>query len=185
MKYPPSRSTPLIEMLHGVEVSDPYRWLEVDPSAETVEWTRQQNALTEAYLAACPGREKIRARLAELLAIGAISVPSPARGRYFYQLREKGQNQPVLLVRDGLAGSDRVLIDPNTLNDQGTTALDWFYPSDDGALLAYGLSENGSEESVLHVMDVATGQLLADRIPDTRAADLAWLPDNSGFYYTR
>ena len=184
MKYPPSRPVLVTETLHGDRVSDPYRWLEKD-SAETAEWTRQQNALTEAYLATFPGREPIRARLTELMAIGAISVPSPARGRYFYQLREGGQNQPVLLLREGLAGGDRVLLDPNALNQQGTTALDWFYPSDDGKLLAYGLSEDGSEESVLHLMDVDSGRLLADRIPETRAADLAWLPDNSGFYYTR
>jgi prolyl oligopeptidase len=185
MKYPPSRTAPLTENLHGHQVSDPYRWLEDDASGETAEWTRQQNALTEEYLGSFPGRERIRARLAELLAIGAISVPFPANGRYFYQLREGGQDQPVLLVRDGLSGDDRVLVDPNGLNQRGTTALDWFYPSDDGKLLAYGLSEDGSEESVLHLMDVDSGNLLPDRIPETRAADLAWLPDNAGFYYTR
>lgn len=185
MKYPRSRVASVIEKLHGVEISDPYRWLEDDASPETVEWTRQQNALTEEYLAAFPGRDRIRARLTQLLAIGAISVPTPARGRYFYQLREAGQNQPVLLLRQGLAGADRALLDPNALNDQGTTAIDWFYPSEDGRFLAYGLSEGGSEESVLHLLDVDTGQLLSDRIPHTRAADLAWLPDNSGFYYTR
>jgi prolyl oligopeptidase len=185
MKYPPSRTVPLTENLHGHQVSDPYRWLEDDASGETAEWTRQQNALTEEYLGSFPGREGIRTRLAELLAIGAISVPFPANGRYFYQLREGGQNQPVLLVREGLSGRDRVLVDPNGLNQRGTTALDWFYPSDDGKLLAYGLSEDGSEESVLHLMEVDSGALLPDRIPETRAADLAWLPDNSGFYYTR
>jgi prolyl oligopeptidase len=184
LKYPESRVAPVVDTLHGREISDPYRWLE-EESPETAEWTRQQNALTEAWLAAYPGRQPIRARLTELLAIGAISVPAPARGRYFYQLREGDQNQPVLLVREGLVGADRVLIDPNRLNDKGTTALDWFYPSDDGALLAYGLSDDGSEESVLHVMDVTTGTPLPDRIPETRAADLAWLPDNTGFYYTR
>lgn len=185
LKYPPSRRDLVIETLHGHEIRDPYRWLEDDSSLETAEWTRQQNALTEEYLASFPGRERIRERLAQLLAIGAISVPSPARGRYFYQLREAGQNQPVLRVRDGLGGADRVLLDPNALNPRGTTALDWFYPSEDGSLLAYGLSEDGSEESVLHVMDVMTGALLPDRVAHTRAADLAWLPDASGFYYTR
>ena len=184
MKYPQSRLAPLTENLHGHQISDPYRWLE-DESPETAEWTRQQNALTEEYLAASPRREFIHARLTQLLAIGAISVPSPAQGRYFYQLREGAQNQPVLLLREGLGGPDRVLLDPNALNASGTTALDWFYPTDDGKLLAYGLSEDGSEESLLHLMDVDSGRLLPDRIPNTRAADLAWLPDNSGFYYTR
>lgn len=185
MKYPPSRRIPVTETLHDQQISDPYRWLEDDASLDTIEWTRQQNGLTEAYLADFPGKEAIRARLSQLLAIGAISVPTPAKGRYFYQLREGGQNQPVLLVRNGLDGTDRVLVDPNGLNDRGTTALDWFYPSEDGKLLAYGLSDDGSEESVLHLMDVDTGQLHAERIPHARAADLAWLPDGSGFYYTR
>ena len=185
MKYPPTRLAPITETLHGHEITDPYRWLEDGAGQETVEWTRQQNRLTEEYLAAFPGKDAIRARLTQLLAIGAISVPTPANDRYFYQLREGGQNQPVLLVRDGLAGTDRVLVDPNGLNDRGTTALDWFYPSEDGKLLAYGLSEDGSEESVLHLVDADSGRLHPVRIPHTRAADLAWLPDSSGFYYTR
>jgi prolyl oligopeptidase len=112
-------------------------------------------------------------------------VPTPARGRYFYQRREGRQNQPVLYVRDGVAGEDRPAIDPNALDPAGTTALDWYFPSDDGHLLAYGLSQNGSEQSVLHVHDVDAGTSLPERIPRTRAADLAWLPDASGFYYTR
>ena len=91
----------------------------------------------------------------------------------------------MLYVREGRDGEDRVLIDPNQLDAQGTTALDWFYPSEDGRLLAYGLSENGSEQSLLHVLEVDSGAPLPDRIPRTRSADLAWLPDGSGFYYTR
>jgi prolyl oligopeptidase len=185
LNYPTSRISPVAETIHDRLISDPYRWLEDDASAETVEWTKAQNALTERYLAAVPARERIRARLTELLAIGAIAVPTPVRGRYFYQLREKGQNQPVLLVREGLHGEDRALVDPNVINAEGTTALDWYFPSEDGKLLAYGLSEDGSEESILQILDVDTGQVLPDRIPHTRAADLAWLPDNSGFYCTR
>jgi len=174
-----------VDELHGERIPDPYRWLEDGESAETRAWTEAQNARTEAYLAASPERGAIRERLDELLSIGALSAPTPAHGRYFYQSRDGRQNQPVLNVRNGVHGGDRVLLDPNALNADGTTALDWWHPSDDGALLAYGLSENGSEESVLHVMDVATGALLADRIAHTRAADIAWLPDAGGFYYTR
>ena len=88
-------------------------------------------------------------------------------------------------MREGANGADRVLLDPNRLNPEGTTALDWYHPSEDGRLLAYGLSEDGSEQSVLHVLDVRTGAILPDRIPHTRAADVAWLPDGSSFYYTR
>ncbi len=112
-------------------------------------------------------------------------MPTPTHGRYFHQRREGRQNQPVLYVRDGANGEDRVAVDPNALDPAGSIALDWFYPSDDGRLLAYGLSENGSEQSVLHLLDVSRGTHLPERIPHMRAADLAWLPDGSGFYYTR
>ncbi|HWA55937.1 MAG TPA: hypothetical protein VG692_01725, partial [Gemmatimonadales bacterium] len=183
--YPPTRIDAVVDLLHGESIPDPYRWLEDSESDETRAWTAAQNELTRRYLEAIPERVAIRRRLEQLLTIGAISAPTPARGRYFYQRRDGTENQPVLYVRDGVQGDDRVLIDPNFLNAEGTTALDWFYPSDDGALLAFGLSENGSEESVLRVLRVATGEALLDRIPDTRACDLAWLPDGSGFYYTR
>jgi prolyl oligopeptidase len=184
-RLPPTRRDDVVELLHGDRIPDPYRWLEDGEGPETRDWTDAQNALTEAYLAESPRRAQIRRRLQELLAIGALGTPTPAHGRYFYQRREGSQNQPVLYVRDGVDGADRVLLDPNALNAEGTTALDWWHASEDGALLAYGLSENGTEESVLHVLDVASGALRPDRIPHTRAADVAWLPDANGFYYTR
>lgn len=185
LAYPPARREDAGDVLHGERVPDPYRWLEDGESAETRAWTAAQNTLTETYLARVASRPGIRARLETLLAIGSLSVPTPAHGYYFYQYRDGGQNQPILYVREGVEGDDRVLIDPNLLNAAGTTALDWYHPSEDGRRLAYGLSEDGSEESVLHVLDVSTRQVLPDRIPHTRAADVAWLADGSGFYYTR
>ncbi len=185
VRPPATRRDDVVDELHGERIPDPYRWLEDGESAETRAWTEAQNARTEAYLAATASRPVIRARLDELLSIGVLGAPTPAHGRYFYQSRDGRQNQPVLYVREGINGADRVLLDPNALNAEGTTALDWWHPSDDGALLAYGLSESGSEESVLHVLEVATGAVRPDRIPHTRAADVAWLPDASGFYYTR
>jgi prolyl oligopeptidase len=184
-RYPETRIVDQTDVLHGEALSDLYRWLEDGDNPEVRAWTERQNALTESYLASFPGRPRIRARLDALLAIGAISVPTPCHGRYFYQRRDGRQNQPVLYVRDGVGGADRVAVDPNAVDAAGTTALDWYYPSDDGRLLAYGLSENGNEQSVLHVLEVETGRILPDRIARTRAADLAWLPDGSGFYYTR
>jgi prolyl oligopeptidase len=183
--YPPTSGGDEAEILHGESIPDPYRWLEQGDDPRTQAWTVSQNALTESLLAAVPARARLRARLDELLSIGALSTPEPVAGRYFYQRRDGRQNQPVLYVREGRDGEDRVLIDPNRLDAQGTTALDWFYPSEDGRLLAYGLSENGSEQSLLHVLEVDSGAPLPDRIPRTRSADLAWLPDGSGFYYTR
>jgi prolyl oligopeptidase len=183
--YPPTRRDDLVEELHGERVADPYRWLEAADTPEVRAWTDAQNALTAAYLNAVPARPEIRARLEALLAIGVLGTPTPARGRYFYQSREGSQNQPVLWARDGVHGADRAVVDPNALDPDGTTALDWYHPSPDRRRLAYGLSRNGSEESVLHVLDVETGTLGPERIPHTRAADVAWRPDGSGFYYTR
>lgn len=183
--YPPTRTDDVIDELYGERIADPYRWLEDGGSEDVRRWTAAQNALTEGYLAGVGVRAAIQRRLTALLAIDALGAPAPAGGRYFYSRRRGNENQPVLYVRDGVHGVDRVLIDPNALNTEGTTALDWYFPSDDGRRLAYGLSENGSEESVLHVMDVESGATLPDRIIRTRAADLAWLPDAGGFYYTR
>ena len=183
--YPRARRDDVAEVFHGERVADPYRWLEQGGSPETQAWTAAQNALTESYLAGIAARPRIRERLEVLLAIGSLSVPTPARGRYFYQYRDGRQNQPILYVREGAGGADRVLLDPNRLSAEGTTALDWYHPSEDGRLLAYGLSDDGSEQSVLHILDVRSGETLPDRIPHTRAADVAWLPDGSAFYYTR
>ena len=183
--YPPTRIDQVVDVLHGERITDPYRWLEDGESVETLAWTEAQNAATRSYLDRAPARPAIQRRLEQLLSIGAVSAPTPARGRYFYQRRDGTQNQPVLYVRNGVDGADLVLLDPNQLDAAGTTALDWYFPSDDGVLLAYGLSENGSEESVLRVMQVDSGTNLPDQIPDTRACDVAWLPDASGFYYTR
>jgi len=183
--YPETRSSELTEILHGEQVVDPYRWLEDSSNSETIAWTEQQNALTHAYLSAFPGRERIRQRLSELLAIGVLSTPTPVKGRYFYLRREGQQNHPVLYWRLGRGGADHVAIAPNALNAAGTTALDWYFPSVDGRLLAFGLSENGSEESLLHLLDLDTGTLLPERIPRMRAASVAWLPNSTGFYYTR
>jgi prolyl oligopeptidase len=175
----------VVEEIHGVRIEDPYRWLEAGDSEEVKEWTARQNAFTEAFLSKLPGRERIRDRLDQLLRIGRLSVAVPAGGRYFYTKRTGTQNQPILYVRDGVNGPDRVLLDPNQLSEDGTIALDWWYVSDDGKKLAYGLSQSGSEESVLHVRDVDTGRDLPDRIEGTRACSVAWTPDAKGFYYTR
>src|SRR5690242_7398326 len=185
MSYPPTRVEPVVDVLHGEAVSDPYRWLEDGNASETIEWTERQNAFTSAYLGAVPGRQRIRQRLEQLLSIGVLGTPEPAGKHYFYLRRDGSENHPVLYWRAGVAGEDRVAVDPNQLSPSGTIALDWYYPSRDGRLLAYGLSEDSSEESVLHVLEVERGELLPDRISRMRAASLAWLPDASGFYYTR
>jgi prolyl oligopeptidase len=182
---PVSRRKPVVEFLHGIAVEDPYRWLEDSASAEVASWTDDQESYARAHLDARPGRDAIRSRLKSLFSIGTIAPPLPHRGRYFYQKRTGTQEQPVLYVREGHSGEDRVLLDPARLSADATSALDWTYPSPDGRLLAYGVSEGGSEKSTLRVLDVDTGRDLPDVIPFTRASSVEWRPDNSGFFYTR
>lgn len=182
---PDTRREHVTETLHGQEIADEYRWLENGSDAATVDWVERQNAHTRALLDAVPGRQAIERRLTDLLAIGTLGAPEPRNGRYFYTRRDAGQNQPVLYVREGPAGEDRVLVDVNRLSAEGLVALDWWYASPDGAMLAYGTSENGDEISTLRVMDVAAGEILPERIERTRAATVAWQPDHLAFFYTR
>jgi prolyl oligopeptidase len=175
----------VVEVRHGVAVADPYRWLEEGESPEVLAWGAAQERHLRATLDPLPGRDAIRARLRALLSIGTIAPPVPRGGRYFYEKRTGEQEQPVLLVREGTSGEDRLLIDPSALARDSACALDWHYPSPDGRLLAFGLSEGGSEKSTLRVLEVPSGQLLSDTIPFTRACSLEWLKDGSGFYYTR
>lgn len=175
----------VVDDYHGHKISDPYRWLEDAKSPETQRFVEEENAYTQQMLDSVPGREQLRSRIEQLLSIGRVEAPLPAGNYYFYELREGKQNQPVIYVREGLNGKDRTLVDVNQLAPDGTVALDWWYPSDDGKYVAYGTSPNGSEISTLQVIETTTGRLLPEKIWRTRAASIAWLPDSSGFYYTR
>jgi|HubBroStandDraft_1064217.scaffolds.fasta_scaffold00029_74 prolyl oligopeptidase len=182
---PKAEIRPFSEDMHGTKISDPYRWLEDGASAETQKWVAEEMAYTRGVLDPLPGRDAIHRRLSELLSIGDIGVPRIAGKYYFYTRRDGMQNQPVLYVREGVDGKDRVLVDVNQMAADGTIALDWFHPSENGRYVAYGTSSSGSEMSTLHIVETKTGNLLPDTIERTRACSIAWMHDNSGFYYTR
>jgi prolyl oligopeptidase len=146
---------------------------------------RQELAYTRSLLDPLPGRDQIHQRLTQLLSIGTIGTPQIAGPFFFYTRREGTQNQPVLLVREGIHGKDRTLVDANQMAADGTVALDWWFPSDDGQYVAYGTSPSGSEISTLRVIETGSGKLLSDAIENTRIAQVAWKKDNSGFYYGR
>jgi prolyl oligopeptidase len=182
---PATRIDNVVETIHGQRVEDPYRWLENPESEEVKSWVEKQNEYTRSILDSLPAREKIKERLDKFLSIGQIGTPQVYKGRYFYTKREGKQNQPVFYVREGLNGKEKILVDPNALSQEGLVSLDWWFPSTDGKLLAYGLSKEGSEQSTLYLMNVKTGEKLSDQISRTRYTSLAWTKDNSGFYYTR
>jgi len=182
---PPTEEKPFVETLHGVEVADPYRWLEDSDDEQVKAWVDAQNRRTRKILDGIENREALAERVSALLAVRVTGPPVPRQGRIFFQRREPDEQQSVLFVREGLDGEERVLVDPNPLLEDGTASLDWWHPSRDGKRLAYGISEAGSEMATLHVLDVDTGQGLGDRIPYARHSSVAWEPDNAAFYYTR
>jgi prolyl oligopeptidase len=182
---PKTEKRPLEENFHGTKVVDNYRWLEDGTNADTQKWVEAEMAYTRGLLDPLPGRDAIHKRLTELLSIGSITSPQMGGKYYFYTRREGMQNQPIVYVREGVEGKDRVLFDANQLAADGTIALDWYQPSENGRYLVYGTSSSGSEMSTLHIVETKTGTLLPDTIERTRAASIAWTHDNSGFYYTR
>jgi prolyl oligopeptidase len=182
IRYPPARAEALIDTIHGVPVADPYRWLEDPDSPETRAWVDAQNALTRSML---DGEER-DALVRELT--GLFDYPKTTAlvrrgGRYFLTDNPGLLNQPVLYVRD--QEQVRVLLDPNALSADGTTALTAIAPSPDGRLLAYALSEDGSDRQVIRVRDVETAVDRDDVLRHVKFASIAWARDGSGFYYLR
>lgn len=191
--FPETRVEGLSDTLFGVVVDDPYRWLEDKDAPEVASWTDTQNAFTRSIVDAWPGRPTLKETVQTLLDAGGIGVPEVKKRndgsmRVFYTKRASDQRQPVLYVRDGFDGKDIPVVDVNGLSTDGTTSLDWWAASPKGNVVAFGLSENGSEDSVLHLARIdAKGHVTegGEKIPYTRHAAVAWLPDETGFYYTR
>ena len=182
---PKAKVAPVEDTVQGHKIVDRYRYLENPNDPDTQLYVEQELGYTRRILDPLPGRDKINARLSQLLEIGTVGAPLIAGKYYFHTRREGNQNQPVLYVREGLNDDDRVLLDVNKMSTDGTVALDWWYAAEDGKYVAYGTSASGSEESTLHIIESATGKLLPDTIERTRFASLAWMKDSSAFYYTR
>ncbi len=182
---PKAKIAPVEDTVQSHKIVDRYRYLENPNDPDTKLYVEQELNYTRSILDPLPGRDKINARLSQLLEIGTVGVPQVGGKYYFHTRREGNQNQPILYVREGINGEDRVLVDANRMSADGTVALDWWYASQDGKYVAYGTSASGSEESTLHLVESATGKVLPDTIDRTRFASVAWLKDSSAFYYTR
>ena len=182
---PKVKVEPVEETVQGHKIVDPYRYLENANNPDTKLYVEQELSYTKSILDPLPGRDKINARLSQLLEIGTVGAPQMGGKYYFHTRREGNQNQPVLYVRERLDGGDRILVDVNKMSSDGTVALDWWFAAEDGKYVAYGTSASGSEESTLHLIETATGTQLPEAIDRTRFASVAWMKDSSGFYYTR
>ena len=184
--YPHSRKGDVVETQFGEAIADPYRWLENDvrKDKEVADWVSRQNTVTTAYLAQIPQRAWFKKRISELMDYERFGLPKKAGKRYFYTRNSGLQNQSQLFVRDGLEGTPRLLIDPNTWAKDGATALDSWRPSDDGRFLLYSVQDGGTDWRILKLVDVKTGLVMADEVRWAKYTALAWV-GNAGFLYSR
>jgi prolyl oligopeptidase len=175
------------ETFFGMEISDPYRWLEDLKSPEVSSWMRAQNDYTRAVLERIPNREKLRKRIAELDDSGVrVNGLQSFGGRLFYLKQATGEDSRRLYVRDGNGGAERLLLDPQTRTANGVHySIDYFQASPDGKLVAVGVSPGGSENSVLHVLDASDGKEAGPNIDRAQFGAVFWLPDNQSFFYNR
>jgi prolyl oligopeptidase len=183
--YPAAPPGDVVDNYHGTEVADPYRWLEDESSPETRAWIEAENKVTREFLDRLSGRSRIRGRLEDLWNYEKFAIPSVANGRYFYAKNDGLQNQYVIYVADSLDAEPRVLLDPNAFSPDGTIALAGRWPSPDGKLLAYALSEGGSDWREFHVRNVETGADEPDHLRWAKFCDASWTADSKGFYYVR
>lgn len=183
--YPDTATVDHHDTYHGERVADPYRWLEDIDSDATLAWIQAQNELTFDYLDRIGGREEFAARLTRLWNYERYGAPLRRGDLYVYSYNDGLMNQPQVLMQRGLDGEPRLLLDPNTLSEDGTVALTGLALSPDGRLLAYGTASGGSDWQQWRVRDIASGQDLPDRIDWVKFSAATWAADSSGFWYAR
>ena len=182
---PKTRTDNVKEVVHGVEIIDPYRWLEDQNSPETRAWIDAQNAHTQSLLGPLPGRAALKQRLAELMKREAVGMPRGRNGRYFFSKRAPDQELPIIYVRKSANGPDEVLIDPHPLSADRRTSVSLIDVSQDGTLIAYATRQGGEDEHTVSLMQVDSRKELPDRLPKARYWGVEIRPDKKGFYYVR
>ncbi len=182
--YPETRKdSTVIDDYFGTKIADPYRWLEDDNSEETADWVKRQNELTFGYLSTLPQRAKIHSRLEKLYNYERFGTPFQKGGKFFFYKNDGMQNQSVFYVQDSLNGEPRVLIDPNTLSEDGTVALGGTSVSKNGQFMAYQLSASGSDWNEIHILDLNSGEELNEVIKWVKFSGVSW--KGNGFFYSR
>jgi len=180
---PFSASEPVSDLIHGVPVADPYRWLEDSGSAQTREWLAQQNHYTRTYLDHVPRREVIRKRIREFLAVETYDSLEIAENRHFFRKRLPDQEQPSIYMREGRDGTDQLLLDPAERGEGRHTAVKPVRVSPDGRLLLYEIKTGGKRTSRFEILDIKTRKTLADALPEGYLRGFAFAPDGGSFYY--
>lgn len=185
LEYPSARQGDQADDYHGIQIADPYRWLEDADAPETRAWIEAENKITFGYLDAIPERDEIRARLTHLWDYEKFGLPYRKSDRYFYSRNDGLQNQSVLYVTPSPDEPGRMLLDPNGLSPDGTVALAGYAISEDGRWMAYGLSRAGSDWQEWRVRDVQTGEDSDDKLDWVKFSGASWAHDGSGFFYSR
>ena len=185
LDYPDSSPENLTEQLHGISVSDPYRWLEDLNSEKTAAWVKEQDTLTRRYLHSIPHRDELTKHLTQIWNVERYGTPFKEGGYYFFSKNNGLQNQSVLYVTESLAAEPRLLLDPNTLSDDATVSLSNYEISPNGKLMAYSTSASGSDWVEWRVREIATGRDLPDHLKWSKFSGASWSKDSKGFYYGR
>jgi prolyl oligopeptidase len=180
---PHSPMEPVTEMLHGVAITDPYRWLEDQESPRTREWIREQTRYARSYLDSIPGRERIRHRIHELLDVETHDSLQKAGNRYFFRKRLPGQEQPSICMREGIDGPEQILVDPSLRGTGPYTAVKPVRVSPDGRLLLYEVKQCGERTGTFELLDIQKRKTLPDALPRGYLRGFAFAPDSSAFYY--
>ena len=183
--YPKAETVEQVDNYHGVEVNDPYRWLENPDSPETQAWVEAQNEVTFGFLEQISERETIRKRLTELWDYEKYGIPIKKGERYFYFKNDGLQNQSVLYTLEDLNDEPKVLLDPNQFSEDGTIALSGIAISDNGQFVAYGISKSGSDWQEWQIKNVETGEDFSDHLQWIKFSGATWTKDNEGFFYSR
>lgn len=181
--YPETRTEQIVDTYFGVDVEDPYRWLEIDTAAEVEAWVKAQNDVTFGYLNQIPFREALRARYEELYNFPKVSAPRKAGNYYFFSKNDGLQNQAVIYVQEGLDGTPEVFLDPNTMSAEGTTAINLIGFSPDNRYVAYSRADAGSDWNEIRIIEIATKRELEDRLRWVKFSTAEWTDE--GFYYSR
>ncbi|MCK4293535.1 MAG: S9 family peptidase [Planctomycetes bacterium] len=185
LAYPSAKKDSTVDIYHGTKVPDPYRWLEEPDSPDTQAWVAKQNKLTSNFLASVPAREKIKARLTALMDYPRYSAPSRQANRYFFWKNDGLQNQSVLYTQETLDGEPSIVINPNLLSKDGTAALTTTAVSKDGRILAYGVSQSGSDEQQVKIRTIDSGTDYNETLKWCRFTRIAWKHDGTGFFFNR
>ena len=183
--YPPAPRSDHVDAYFGVDVADPYRWMEDHESGEVKRWVDAQNAVAVPWLHGLPAYERFRDRLAALWAYERYTAPKVAAGRYFFEYNDGAADLSRLMVQDGWDAAPRVLLDPVGLSADRTVLLSGWNESPDGRYVAWSASDGGTDWDSWRIREVATGRDLPEVLHGTKFTEARWLPDASGFFYSR